>query len=1375
MGKWWLRKIATIALATTIVASVAAPSAGAEAVPNDRAGHWAERQLDAWTQKGWLEGYSDGTVRPDNPISRAEFLAFMDRAFGFREEANIHFQDVSANDWYHDIIARTVKAAIVEGYEDGTIRPDRQVSRQEAAVMLARVLQLSSSAAATSNSFADASLIASWSIDKIAALTVKNIVTGYPDSTFRPDSPITRAEAVVMIERAIAARTVTYAESGVYGPSDSTTTLAGDVVLDAPGITLQNTVVEGNLLLSAKIGDGDIYLKNVTVRGKTIVNGGGEHSVHMENCVFVTIIVDKKDGSVRIVAEGTTTASEVNVRSEAKIEASNSSGTSFETIKLSEQLPPGAQVTLVGTFANVDVAAKEIKVTIPSGSVGKFQVSADASDSSITLGADSKIVELVVNAVIKALGEGKVEKAVVSGKGRDSALEVKTDVVQGTDGAPLATPAPTSTPTPSPSPSPGASGTSSGVNPPVTGGGSGPSGGNGTDTGNGNPSGTNHVPYGSVPEQAFTFGPETSWPIHLAGLFSDADGDSITYGNPTSTFADVATAQIIGSDLIITKAGAGVTTISFTYTDSKSTPVQASFTVNIHPTIHSAVSLNTRTIEIKLEQAVAHLDKSLFTFHDANSQPITIQSASFAPYDTTRQTVLLKISQDTTIGQLYSVRSGSSSFSVAGGIVDTTSPTVRTTIARSYHEVVLTFNEPVQLDANASFQISGNGTLAVSVVKYEAPHILVLETAAQNANTLYNISVSGVRDFAGNALDSARSMLIFAGIGQTQNSIQSVAKAISAEAIYVELLVPYNTSKLNNAVIDVVYGGSSQTAFAATMRTATTADAIAYGYTADQASVALKKGIIVDLHGAPLSGMVFNIIISNLVGANGDLLRTTATFIGSATTIQPKLLSVIALDKQTLSLRFDRSIDDPTISGKIFNTSNGKIKDDAFQVAVGDGSFTPITDLSFGGAYAYKNPSDNSSLLIVIGNKALGAGNYKPQASGNYVAQINNSDTLIPFSGTDSVRDIGIFSASAISTNMIQVVFTEPVFVHNSSFAKIGLPDESYSVSNIGLVGAMATDSTMKTWTFGTTVPLINNQTYKLFVKPDISNSDVSDRSGYIGLSNGLFSNPRTFYGPIQDSQTLNNVSVVSKDRRTLVVTYPEPMAPSAALLSNYTVSTTSDGQNPASMQPVLSVEYDAVYYRSTIHLSGDLSLGPGYYYLAISSAISNSSQTKHIPDGLAVPFAANTAAPAKPEISFAALDADLQGMTIRMGQPVAIASSSSQIAMNTDTTLNNHEFPSGGLINSVPFNASDFIMLFTVTGQYESASSSGLLVVRVAERDPDGKTFRIRFNNPLKKGTIVSITTQNSDNNLFMFGKSYEPADKTINAPKYMLAIPTQ
>ncbi len=264
---------------------------------------------------------------------------------------------------------------------------------------------------------------------RLGAVVAKGLFDGYQDGSLGFENQTTRAEAVVTLERARAAGQTTYQTTyhtaGTHGPASGSQTIEGDVLIDTAGITLQNVTITGNLTLGAGIGEGDVTLRNVTVKGNTYVNGGGANSIHLVDTVLVTLVVDKKTGDVRIVAEGKTSVQQVDVQTGAKIDDTQATGNGFANVKLTTALPAGSNVTLLGSFENLEILSKSIAVEIPAGSVKNVTVADNAGDTTLNVGKDAKIVDLVLNAVLKVIGEGKIDKATINSAASNTTFQTQ--------------------------------------------------------------------------------------------------------------------------------------------------------------------------------------------------------------------------------------------------------------------------------------------------------------------------------------------------------------------------------------------------------------------------------------------------------------------------------------------------------------------------------------------------------------------------------------------------------------------------------------------------------------------------------------------------------------------------------------------------------------------------------------------------------------------------------------------------------------------------------------------------------------------------------------------------------------------------------------
>ncbi|WP_340016273.1 S-layer homology domain-containing protein [Paenibacillus sp. FSL K6-1318] len=412
------KKLVTTLLITVMLFSSFNVVFGAAASSvSDIEGNWAESQITKWIDKGFIHGYEDGSFKPNNTITRAEFFSLVNRSYGFTETASVSFKDVTSSNWAYAEVSKAVKAGYIKGYRDGTIGANKPISRQEVAVIINDLLDLSNEAS-TGEHFTDSSAIASWAKNSVDATVAKGILQGY-DNNFNPNKPITRAEAVVALDRSVNAKATDYSLAGTYGPEAGTKTIDGDVLISAAGVTLKNMTIKGNLLFSEGIQEGDVHLTNVTIKGVTRVEGGGVSTIYLKNTVTSTLIVDKKKGPVLIIVEGSTTVGEVTIQSPATLQESDTTGNGFGKITLSERLPVGSKVGLKGTFDSLTVKGSGVQVDIPEGRVKDVIAAVTATGTTLNLGTDATIVNLYLDAVAKILGTGTIEKVTLSSVAKD--------------------------------------------------------------------------------------------------------------------------------------------------------------------------------------------------------------------------------------------------------------------------------------------------------------------------------------------------------------------------------------------------------------------------------------------------------------------------------------------------------------------------------------------------------------------------------------------------------------------------------------------------------------------------------------------------------------------------------------------------------------------------------------------------------------------------------------------------------------------------------------------------------------------------------------------------------------------------------------------
>lgn len=153
---------------------------------------------DVESHSTYIDGYNDGTFRADNSITRAE-VAKMFYNLGIDDSGDVvEFSDVKESAWYYEPVRALARAGIVEGYSDGTFQPEDPITRAEFVAIMVRYCELAKGTGDTG--FSD---VASnhWAIGYIKAAKDTGYVKGYPDGTFRPENNLTRAETVTIINR----------------------------------------------------------------------------------------------------------------------------------------------------------------------------------------------------------------------------------------------------------------------------------------------------------------------------------------------------------------------------------------------------------------------------------------------------------------------------------------------------------------------------------------------------------------------------------------------------------------------------------------------------------------------------------------------------------------------------------------------------------------------------------------------------------------------------------------------------------------------------------------------------------------------------------------------------------------------------------------------------------------------------------------------------------------------------------------------------------------------------------------------------------------------------------------------------------------------
>jgi hypothetical protein len=170
---------------------------------------WGQSFIDSLSSRNIIKGFEDASFRPNQPITRAEFAAILQRAFPQKAGSNqLAFSDVPGGYWAIKDINESISSGFLKGYPDKTFKPDQKITRVQVLVSLVSGLNLKSSPAIPTNKtvgiFKDAKDIPKYALDKVAIASLNEMVVNYPDiKAFDPNREATRAEVAAMVHQSL--------------------------------------------------------------------------------------------------------------------------------------------------------------------------------------------------------------------------------------------------------------------------------------------------------------------------------------------------------------------------------------------------------------------------------------------------------------------------------------------------------------------------------------------------------------------------------------------------------------------------------------------------------------------------------------------------------------------------------------------------------------------------------------------------------------------------------------------------------------------------------------------------------------------------------------------------------------------------------------------------------------------------------------------------------------------------------------------------------------------------------------------------------------------------------------------------------------------
>ncbi len=320
---------------------------------------WASKDLAEWQKMGLLKGDDDGELRAGQNINRAEFMALVNRMEKKTKKSSKikKYVDVKPGDWYYDTISIALRAGYIKGVSENKIDPEALVTREEAMAVLSRISNAKTKVKAYKYA-SDSFRVSSWARKEVSACINEGFISGV-NGKILPQKNITRAEAVVMLNRKFSDKRV-YGLKGKYDLGHKT---VKNVIVTAKGVELKNAKIKENLVVSKKVGNGDVAFDNIIVSKNFYAYGGGRNSIHLNNVqVEGTMFLSREEDAVRVVADSETKTASVVIENSAILVSEDTDSKPFSRVEFSKNMPKESEVSLEGKFDELEINSKNTKL-----------------------------------------------------------------------------------------------------------------------------------------------------------------------------------------------------------------------------------------------------------------------------------------------------------------------------------------------------------------------------------------------------------------------------------------------------------------------------------------------------------------------------------------------------------------------------------------------------------------------------------------------------------------------------------------------------------------------------------------------------------------------------------------------------------------------------------------------------------------------------------------------------------------------------------------------------------------------------------------------------------------------------------------------------
>jgi len=353
-----MKKIASIVLSCIIILNLVLPI-NADVATQTIVSQSDNAVVVRWQNEGVIRGYKDGSFKPDSLLTRGEMAQILANLFVFEQSDSIvTFKDVKKTDWYANAVNSGVALNIISGYPDGTFRGSKSITKEQAVVLLYNAFKMNKDTTEVSQ-FKDASSVSSYAKKAVLYFETMGYIQANGDGLFLPQAPITRIEILTLIDLIV----------DLYCNEDNEiieNATARNALIVAKNVTLKNVQINQSLFVAESVGESDVTLTSVNVKGTSFISGGGSNSVHIKDSKLGLVVTNKVSGKIlRVIVEGNSTVEAILAKNSIILEdTTESSGLGILKVTLSKDIKKEAIVKLIGRFLEVVADADDVDIQL---------------------------------------------------------------------------------------------------------------------------------------------------------------------------------------------------------------------------------------------------------------------------------------------------------------------------------------------------------------------------------------------------------------------------------------------------------------------------------------------------------------------------------------------------------------------------------------------------------------------------------------------------------------------------------------------------------------------------------------------------------------------------------------------------------------------------------------------------------------------------------------------------------------------------------------------------------------------------------------------------------------------------------------------------